>query len=100
MPRCKKQRCCRHLENEIIYKPAGIHCAELGEVFIELDEFEALQLCDLEDLDQEAAGAKMGVSRGTIQRLLTSGRRKLMAAIVNQDVIRINNIPVLKNEED
>ncbi|HEX7713670.1 MAG TPA: DUF134 domain-containing protein [Bacillota bacterium] len=89
LPRCKKERCCRHLDNEVIYKPAGVPCPELHEVRLELDEFEALRLCDLDGLDQEAAGARMGISRGTVQRLLASGRRKLIGAIVDQAALRI-----------
>lgn len=91
LPRCKKQRCCRLFGNEIIYKPVAVPCKELQEIVIDLDEFEAMRLCDLEELDQTAAGVRMGVSRGTIQRLLTSGRKKLIEALMNSTVIRIQN---------
>lgn len=64
-----------------------------------MDEFEAMRLCDLEELDQTAAGGRMGVSRGTVQRLLTSGRHKLMEALVNTKAIRIIN-PAIKIEEE
>ena len=77
--------------DEIIYKPIAIPCMELQETVIELDEFEAMRLCDLEELDQTAAGERMGVSRGTIQRLLTSGRKKLIEALMDSRVIRIQN---------
>jgi excisionase family DNA binding protein len=46
------------------------------------DELEALRLCDGEGLTQEEAGERMGVSRGTVQRLVASGRRKVITAIV------------------
>jgi predicted DNA-binding protein (UPF0251 family) len=91
LPRCKKQRCCRFLENELIYKPIAIPCRELREIIIDLDEFEAMRLCDFEQLDQIAAGERMGVSRGTIQRLLNSGRKKLIEALIDSAVIRIQN---------
>ena len=58
-------------------------------IVIELDEFEAMRLCDLEALDQESAGDQMGVSRGTIQRLADSGRKKLIGAIVSSSAVRI-----------
>jgi uncharacterized protein len=90
LPRCKKHRCCRRFENEIIYKPVAIPLSELGGVLIELDEFEAMRLCDLEGLDQTEAGAIMNVSRGTIQRLLANGRRKLLEGFLNGVAIRIN----------
>ena len=46
------------------------------------DELEALRLCDMEGLFQEQAGERMGVSRGTVQRLLASARQKTAAALV------------------
>ncbi len=50
-------------------------------VIIEQAEIEALRLVDLEDLSQEEAGVRMGVSRGTIWRLLQNGRRKVAKAL-------------------
>ena len=76
----------------------AIPCSDLQETVIGLDEFEAMRLCDLEELDQITAGEKMGVSRGTIQRLLTNGRKKLIAGLINSSVIRIQNA-LGKNEE-
>ena len=54
-----------------------------------LDELEAVRLCDLENLGQEAAGKRMGISRGTVQRLLKSGRAKLVGAIVENSALLI-----------
>jgi len=34
-------------------------------------------------MTQEEAGRKMGVSRGTVHRLLMSGRKKLVEAVVS-----------------
>jgi predicted DNA-binding protein (UPF0251 family) len=48
---------------------------------IEPAEIEALRLVDLEDLSQEEAGEKMGVSRGTVWRLLQSARKKTSQAL-------------------
>ena len=45
------------------------------------DELEALRLCDLEGMDQAAAGERMGISRGTVQRLLKSGRAVVVRAL-------------------
>jgi len=55
---------------------------ELRQISLARDELEALRLCDLEGLTQEEAGQRMGVSRGTIQRLLTNARKKVAAALV------------------
>jgi predicted DNA-binding protein (UPF0251 family) len=50
-------------------------------ILIEPAEVEALRLVDLEGLSQEQAGTKMGVSRGTIWRLLQSARKKVAQAL-------------------
>jgi len=50
-------------------------------IYLELSELEALRLVDLEDLSQEDAGIRMGVSRGTVWRLLQSGRKKVTRAL-------------------
>jgi len=53
------------------------------------DEIEAVNLCDGMGLTQEQAGQKLGVSRGTVQRLVTSGRRKIIDAIVGGKALRV-----------
>ena len=62
---------------------------ELGTVRLELSELEAMRLCDLEGLDQAGAGRRMGVSRGTIQRLLQSGRAKLLRSLLKPSALVI-----------
>jgi predicted DNA-binding protein (UPF0251 family) len=55
---------------------------QLGEpVVLDGAELEVIRLVDLEGLSQEEAGARMGVSRGTIWRLLQEARRKTAAAL-------------------
>jgi len=54
---------------------------ELKQITMYRDELEVLRLCDYEGLFQEQAGEKMGVSRGTVQRILTSARRKSAEAL-------------------
>lgn len=49
---------------------------------LEPSELEALRLVDLEDLSQEEAGIQMGVSRGTVWRLLQNARKKIITAII------------------
>ena len=46
------------------------------------DELEALRLCDMEGLTQQEAGDRMGVSRGTVQRLVKQAREKVARALV------------------
>lgn len=90
MPRPRKHRQCRRYNADRVYKPQGVPMREIGNIELTPDQFEAMRLCDLDGLDQEAAGARMGVSRGTVQRLLYEGRRRLLDAIVRQEAIIIN----------
>ena len=92
-PRPKKPRNCRcpyRLPGRTIFKPAGIKTKDLIEVILELDELEAMFLCDVEGLSQEEAGRQMDISRGTIQRLVSSGRKKTTDAIINGHALIIN----------
>ncbi len=63
---------------------------DIDTVILSADQFEAMRLCDVENLDQEQAGQKMGVSRGTVQRLLYSGRKQLLEAMVNNSALIVN----------
>jgi predicted DNA-binding protein (UPF0251 family) len=53
------------------------------------DELEALHLCDGEGKNQAQAGVCMGVSRGTVQRLLAHARRKVAQALVGQKALAV-----------
>lgn len=70
-------------------KPAGLPTKSLDKVILDIDELEALRLCDGEGLSQAVAGAQMAVSRGTVQRLVTSGRKKLIDAILQGQALVI-----------
>lgn len=67
---------------------------ELEEVVLGLDELEALRLVDFEALSQEQAGEKMGVSRGTIGRLLEKGRKTVVDALLHGRALRIEGGPI------
>ena len=96
MPRPRKKRCCRRYKADRIYKPQGIPLKDIDTTVLSLDQFEAVRLCDVDDLDQEEAGRKMGISRGTIQRLLYDARKKIAEAILHNNAIIIN----LQESED
>ncbi|MCT4633695.1 MAG: DUF134 domain-containing protein [Firmicutes bacterium] len=87
----RKKRYCRRLEREKIYKPCGPNLNTGETVKIELDEFEAIRLCDYEGLSQIDASKEMNVSRATIQRLLLSGRKKLVSGLLNNNMIMVKN---------
>jgi len=52
-------------------------------VSITLEELEAIRLVDLEDMDQEAAAHKMGISRKAFWLDLQRARKKIADALVN-----------------
>ncbi|MCD6428417.1 MAG: DUF134 domain-containing protein [Desulfurococcales archaeon] len=53
-------------------------------IYINPDELEALRLVYYLGLTQEEAAKKMGISRGTLWRALSSGRKKLVSALVER----------------
>ncbi len=61
----------------------------LKPVLMNTAELEASRLVDLEGLTQEEAGERMGVSRGTVWRLLKSARRKTAKAITEGRPLQI-----------
>lgn len=82
-PRPKKKRKCKGNFCGRAFKPTGIPLQELPRITLYRDELEVLRLCDMEGLFQEQAGERMGVSRGTIQRILTKARKKTAEALVS-----------------
>ncbi len=74
----------------IPYDEAGVPIQ--GEpVFLSYDELEAMRLTYLENLKQEEAAEKMKISRGTLWRLLESGRRKTTLALTSKRPIVITS---------
>jgi predicted DNA-binding protein (UPF0251 family) len=69
--------------------------SELTTIRLELSELEAMRLCDVESHDQDEAGQQMGISRGTVQRLLKRGRAKVIRALVETAALVIE-----KEEQD
>lgn len=93
MPRPLKPRncACPHHEGfSAVYKPGGTPLKDMEIINLALDELEAFHLCDGEGMTQEEAGVCMGVSRGTVQRLLAVARCKVAKAIVGQKALAIS----------
>ena len=65
----------------------GVPAHMLEQSVLSLDEFEALRLCDLEGKQQFEAGEVMGISRGTVQRLLVRARAKVVDALLHQKIL-------------
>lgn len=89
MPRPKGKRlvhsmpCCCH------FAPADIQTARSELITLNLDEFEAIRLSDIETMYQAQAAEKMEVSRPTFTRLLESAHRKIAQAIVHGQELKI-----------
>lgn len=71
------------------YKPVGISVSDAEIIKLTIDEFEAIRLADYEDLYQEDAAERMGVSRQTLGRIVDSAHKKIADAIINGKVIII-----------
>lgn len=94
-PRLKKPRNCNcpfRANAEAVYKPAGTPLCDLEKVAIGHDEMEAMFLCDAEGLTQEEAGVRMGVSRGTVQRLLAQARKKIVETVVLGKALMVKGV--------
>ena len=90
MPRPCKRRRVRGRPNSSYFKPAGIRMIELKDSTLEMSEFEAMRLVDLNEISQEQAGKQMQISQSTLSRILKSGRKKIADAIVNGKAIKID----------
>ncbi len=99
MPRPPKPRCVTHSPGATYFKPRGIPMTELEETVLGLDELEAIRLVDFEALSQEDAGKRMGVSRGTIGRLLEHGRHTLADALLHGKALLIEGGPVVEGQK-
>jgi len=73
----------------VYFKPRAVPLSTLEEVDLNVDELEALRLCDLNDLEQKEAAKKMKISQSTLQRILTSARKKVAEALIKGKAIKI-----------
>lgn len=89
-PRKPRTCACPHRAGyAAVFKPAGTPLSALEKITLFHDELEALRLCDGEGMTQEQAGVCMGVSRGTVQRLVSKARHKIATALVRQTAVMI-----------
>jgi len=88
------KKCHRHIcwkPDVLIFKPAGIERNNLEEIILELDEYEAIRLADIENLPMQAGAENMKISPATFNRLVQTAHTKIANAIVYWKVIKINN---------
>ena len=89
MPRPRRCRRIWHKPGVTYFKPAGVRMAQLEEVILTVDEYEAVRLKDLEDLDQEECAKKMNISQPTFHRLVSDARKKISDALINGKAIKV-----------
>lgn len=89
MPR---PRLCRRVHFQpgvTFFKPSGVRMQGLEIVVLAVEEFEAVRLKDLEELEQEECAERMGISQPTFHRILSAARKKISDALINGKAIRI-----------
>ena len=86
-PKCDKKIsfCPKYTE----FKPEGC-CKNALVEYISVEEAEALRLKNIENLDQNDAAKKMGISQSTFQRILVSAYRKVSEALIEGKIIKLN----------
>ena len=87
--RPKKTRWIKCIPGERCFKPLCKPLSKLEDVYLTLDEFEAVRLACLEGLRQVDAAKRLKISRPTFSRILTSAQRKIADGLVNIKAIRI-----------
>ena len=84
--KCRKVYC---RPNANYFKPRGIPVNILEEVNLNMDEFEAVRLADLEEMYQGDAAKKMNISRQTFGNIITSAHKKIADFLVNSKALKI-----------
>jgi predicted DNA-binding protein (UPF0251 family) len=77
--------------DNMYYKPQGIPLSSLKEVVVSPEELETLRLRYIENLSQDEAAEKMGISQSQYQRDLVNTLKKITKALISGDAISIPN---------
>ena len=75
--------------DNIYYKPQGIPLSDLSEVVVNPEELETLRLRYVQNLSQNEAAKKMGISQSQYQRDLVNTLKKITNALISGDAINI-----------
>jgi hypothetical protein len=73
--------------------PSGVPTARGEPIFMSYDEFEAFNLIYGQNLNQEEAAERMGVSRGTVWRCLESARKKVSMMLAERRPLVVTPTP-------
>lgn len=92
MPRPVKKRIIWNYPKITCFKPAWVPKRFLDKVEIWIDEYEAMRWFDYVWLNTQKWAEKMWISASTFNRVLASGRKKIIDAFVNGKWIRLYNL--------
>ncbi len=87
MTRPRKCRRVAFIPDNSCFRP---QVDSIEEVVLTVEEVEALRLTDYLEMEQDKAAENMNVSRGTLQRIINSARKKTSDALVHGKTIRID----------
>lgn len=87
--RPKKTRWIKCTPKERCFRPLCRPLSKLKGVVLTLDEFEAIRLYDVDDLQQKEAAKAMRISRPTFSRIISCAHKKIGDALVNIKTIKI-----------
>lgn len=91
MARNKKDRLIQMAPHFCGFSPQGIQNKLGSDVSINFEEYEALNLCDYELLNQSEAAKLMNISRPTFTRIYESVRRKIAKAFIEGSYINFED---------
>jgi uncharacterized protein len=87
-----RPKCCRQIgimPEKTCFQPEGAILSSFKVVLLNLDEYEAIRLADLEGLYHEQAASRMNISRQTFGRIIEAARRKVADVLVNGKILKI-----------
>ncbi len=94
---CKRRRICSLPEN---YSFAPVGDKDVTDtLFMSIDEYEAIRLIDLENLNQEECAKSMNVSRTTAQSIYNSARVKMAECLVKGKALKVEGGDYILCEE-
>ncbi|MBK7214940.1 MAG: DUF134 domain-containing protein [Bacteroidales bacterium] len=89
MPRPTRNRKILNPPKMAGFKPFGMPLCELEAIKLQFDEFESINLVNYQNLPQDEAAQKMGVSRPTFTRVYNRALKKIAQAFVECMAIEI-----------
>ena len=97
--RCRRQRWIEHTPSTFYFKPFPDHPPFPNDITLTKDELEILRLVNIEELTQEEAAQRIGISRKTLWTDLQRARKKITTALIHGYGIRIQGEPYTRTKK-